>query len=94
MLIPNPFNKKYLCEKYINKKVQEKWSFKPLTYYFGQRFSAYNFFWGNFFVYYFQWIRNQHKILRFMITIWKLCKCFLLVLTLFAKFEAERAQNG
>ncbi len=39
---------KYLCEKSYQRKKRDR-KIKFLTYYFGQKFSANNFFWVNFF---------------------------------------------
>ncbi len=59
-----------------------------------QTFFAYNFFVH--FLQLFQRIRNQHEILRFLMSfqIFVKKKNFGVILTLFANFEAERAKNG
>ncbi len=78
----------------ISKNVMEKARFSLFTH-VRQSIFAYNFFLVHF-LQLFQWIWNQHEILRFLISFLiffakKNCAVFL---ALFANFEAERAKNG
>jgi hypothetical protein len=78
----------------ISKNVTEKNPFSLFTH-VHQTFLAYNFFWY-IFLQLCQRIRNQHEILRFLISFLIFFKLnfFWVILALFSNFEAERAKNG
>jgi hypothetical protein len=82
-------------KKVISKNVTEKNPFFHFLLMFVKLFLLITFFWC-ISLQLFQRIRNQHEILRFLISflIFLQTNFFWVILALFANFEAERAKNG